>query len=149
MNYTAFLSLVVAVADYSYVYTIDVDNDDIFLWYSQANNSLQLTDIYWRRKDMLGSFPNPFNIYTMLFYLSGGLTLECMDRQSGDNILSTQVFIQGLLYIPGQSMVSLYFGPICLNLTHKCILFTRVDYMLTLMTQLTYCICDPAHPLTH
>ena len=115
MNYTAFLSLVAAVADHSYVYTIDVDNDDIFLWYSQANNSLQLTDIYWRRKDMLGSFPNPFNIYTMLYYLSGGLTLECMDRQSGDNILSTQVFIQGLLYIPGQSMVSLYFGPHMFN----------------------------------
>ena len=92
-----FVSPVAAVADHSYVYTIDVDSDDIFLWYSQANNSLQLTDIYWRRKDIPGSYPNPLRIYTMLYYLShkGDLTLECMDRQSGDNIMSLQMFIQG------------------------------------------------------
>ena len=105
MNDIAFCFPVVAVADHSYVYTIDVDSDDIFLWYSQGNNSLQLTDIYWRRKDIPGSFPNPLRIYTMLYYLShkDDLTLECMDRQSGGNILSLQMFIQGLLNIPVKS----------------------------------------------
>ena len=97
-------SPVAVVADYSYVYTMAVDSDDIFLWYSQANNSLQLTEIYWRIKDIAGNYPNPFQIYTMLYYLNhrGDLTLECIDGESGDNIMSIQLFTQGLLNFPVQ-----------------------------------------------
>ena len=81
-----------------------IDSDDIFLWYSQANNSLQLTEIYWKRKDIPGKYPNPFQIYTILYYLNheGDLTLECIDGESGDNIMSIQLFIQGLLNISVQ-----------------------------------------------
>ena len=97
VNYSAIL-LVDVMNNYSYSYTIGIDRDDIYLWYPPTDKSVQLTDIVWKRENIPGEFPNPLPIYSFVNFLkqTGNITIECSDRDSGDNFATVILSIQGL-----------------------------------------------------
>ena len=84
----------------SYMYTIDVDGEDIFLFCNTDDSLVQLSNLYWRRKDIIGFYSNPLDVFTLrnTLILTNNRTMECFDIESDNTILSVGLFIQGLLY---------------------------------------------------
>ena len=86
--------------NHNYSYTIGIDREDIYLWYESIDNSVQLTDLKWRRQDITGIFINPLLVYDIIYYLQSTsyVTMECIDITSGYSFLTVGLFFQGLLY---------------------------------------------------
>ena len=65
------------------------------------DSSVQLynNNIYWRRKDGLGYYTNPLDVYTLrnILMLTNYEEMECFDTESGDNIMSVGLYVQGNL----------------------------------------------------
>ncbi|KAI6647376.1 hypothetical protein LOD99_12372 [Oopsacas minuta] len=85
-----------AVANRYYTYTIGIDNEDIYLFYSPADNSVQLTDIHWMIQGLPGILANPLNIYSLASYIGdmNVITLNCYDIESGNILVSVALFVQ-------------------------------------------------------
>ena len=64
------------------------------------DSSVQLYNIYWRRKDGLVHYTNPLDVYTLrnILILTNNEEMECFDTESGDNIMSVGLFVQGLYF---------------------------------------------------
>ena len=93
------VSVLEAVNVNNYTYTIGIDKNDTFLFRNTNDTSIQLSNIYWRRKDVIGFYPNPLDVYSLgniLIHTNNHL-MECFDFESNDNILSVDLFIQGKL----------------------------------------------------
>ncbi|KAI6647384.1 hypothetical protein LOD99_12380 [Oopsacas minuta] len=85
-----------AVANSYYNYTIGIDNEDIYLFYSPADNSVQLTDIHWMIQGLPGILANPLNIYSLASYIGdmNVITLNCYDIESGNILVSVALSVQ-------------------------------------------------------
>ena len=71
---------------------------DSYLWYDPTDNSLQLTNIKWKRKDAIEVLTNPLNVYLMTFFLQnpGYVPMECINTKSDNILISVGIFVQGL-----------------------------------------------------
>ena len=71
-----------------------------YLFCNTEDSSVQLSNIYWRRRDGLGYYINPLDVYTLrnILILTNNEEMECFDTESGDNIMSVGLYIQGLCY---------------------------------------------------
>ena len=65
------------------------------------DSSVQLYNIYWRRKDGLVHYTNPLDVYTLRnnILFTESQEMECFDTESGDSIMSVRLYIQGLFNI--------------------------------------------------
>ena len=95
--YTNFVSFLEAINTNNYTYTIGSDRDNTFLFCNTNDTSIQLSNIYWRRKDVIGFYSNPLDVYSLRNILIGtnDHIMECYDFESDNNILSIGLFIQG------------------------------------------------------
>ncbi|KAI6658464.1 Lactose-binding lectin l-2-like [Oopsacas minuta] len=99
-TYTAIMlsqNLYAAVNGYNYSYTVGVDSEDIYLNYIPTDNSVLLTDIYWRIQGLSGLFTNPLNINSLTSYIGDAnfVTLYCYDIESGNIFISVALSVQG------------------------------------------------------
>ena len=90
--------LLAAVNDYNYRYTIGVDTQDVYLWYSHT--SVPISDIFWKLADTPGDFLNPLDVYSLTYHLNhiGDVIMECFDIESRNSFINVGLQIQGLLY---------------------------------------------------
>ena len=97
ISFNSSILFIAAVNNNNYRYTVGIDREDTFLFFPHTNSSVQLTDIYWKRDDLTGIFPNPLHIYSVSSYLNlpSNVTLECFDTESGNVFISVGLFIQG------------------------------------------------------
>ena len=81
-----------------YTYTTGIDAKDIFLFCNTEDSSVQLYNIYWKRKDGISFHTNPLDVYTLrnILILTNYREMECFDTESGNIIMSVRLFIQGL-----------------------------------------------------
>ncbi|KAI6660002.1 hypothetical protein LOD99_14343 [Oopsacas minuta] len=86
-----------AIDSENYTYIIEVDEENIFLFCNTNNSLIQLSNIYWRRKDRIGFYSNPLDVFSLrnTLILTNNQTMECFDIESDNNILSVGLFIQG------------------------------------------------------
>ena len=98
----------------NYTYTTGIDAKDTFLFCNTEDSSVQLYNIYWRRKDGISYHTNPLDVYTLrnILILTNNQEMECFDTESGDIIMSVKLYVQGLLYT-----LNLDFGPRGFTLT--------------------------------
>ena len=84
-----FCSLV-AVDAADYVYTIGIDREDEYLYCLSPNR-------IWRRKNTIGIYPNPLDIFKLGFLLkyTNSHLMECGDAAANGSILSIGLVIQG------------------------------------------------------
>ena len=82
----------------NYTYTTGIDTDDTFLFCNTEDSSVQLYNIYWRRKDGISYHTNPLDVYRLrnILILTNEKEMECFDTVSGNNIMSVGLYIQGL-----------------------------------------------------
>ena len=82
----------------NYTYTTGIDAEDTFLFCNTEDSSVQLSNIYWKRKDGLGYYTNPLDVYTLrdILILTNNREMECFDTESGDNIMRVGLYLQGL-----------------------------------------------------
>ena len=82
-----------------YIYTTGIDAKDTFLFCNTEDSSIQLSKIHWRLKDGLGYYSNPLDVYTLrnILLFKESQEIECFGLESRDNILSVELYIQGLL----------------------------------------------------
>ena len=80
----------------NYTYTTGIDAKDTFMFCNIEDSSIQLYNIHWRRKDGLGYYANPLDVYTLrnILILANNQEMECFDTESGDNILNVGLYIQ-------------------------------------------------------
>ena len=92
-----YFQLLVVVHAETYQYTMGVDTDDEFLFCQSPDDSVQLSDIHWRRQDRIGFFPNPLDISRLGYLLKYTNThpMECFDTESDNTIVSVQLNVQG------------------------------------------------------
>ena len=85
----------------NYTYTSGIDAEDIFLFCNTEDSSVQLYNTYWRRKDGLGYYTNPLDVYTLrnILILTNSQEMECFDTESGDNIMSVELYVQGVFVL--------------------------------------------------
>ena len=86
----------------NYTYTTGIDAKDTFLFCNTEDSSVQLYNIYWRRKDGISYHTNPLDVYTLrnILILTNNQEMECFDTESGNIIMSVELYVQGLLCIP-------------------------------------------------
>ena len=82
----------------NYTYTTGIDAEDTFLFCNTEDSSVQLYNIYWRRKDGIAYYTNPLDVYTLrnILILTNNQEMECFDTESGDIIMSVGLYMQGL-----------------------------------------------------
>ena len=92
-----FVSILEAINTNNYTYTIGTDRENTFLFCNTNDTSIQLSNIYWRRKDVIGFYSNPLDVYSLrnILILKNDHTMECYDFESDNNILNVGLFIQG------------------------------------------------------
>ena len=100
MTNSILVLLVAAVNNHNYSYTIGIDREDIYLWYESTDNSVQLTDVKWRREDVIGTFINPLLVYNLIYHLQSTsyVSMECVDTTSSYSFITVGIFFQGLLH---------------------------------------------------
>ena len=83
----------------NYTYTTGIDAEATFLFCNTEASSVQLSNIYWRRKDGISYHLNPLDVYTLrnVLILTNNQEMECFDTESGNNIISVGLYIQGTL----------------------------------------------------
>ena len=81
----------------NYTYTSGIDAEDTFLFCNTEDSSVQLSNIYWRRQNRIGSYSNPLDVYSLRNTLihTNSHDMQCFDVESGINIRSIGLFIQG------------------------------------------------------
>ena len=82
-----------------YTYTTGIDAQDTFLFCNSEDSSVQLYNIFWRRRDGISYHSNPldvFRLWNTLIY-SNIQEMECFDTESGNKIMGVQLYIQGLI----------------------------------------------------
>ena len=81
----------------NYTYTTGIDAKDTFLFCNTEDSSVQIYNIYWRRKDGSSYHTNPLYVYTLrnILILNNYQEIECFDTESGDNIMSVGLYMQG------------------------------------------------------
>ena len=94
----------------NYTYTTGIDAEDTFLFCNTEDSSIQLYNIYWRRKDGLGYYTNPLDVYTLrnILILTNNQEMECFDTESGNSIMSVRLYIQGTLLRTSAYPITLY-----------------------------------------
>ena len=94
-------TLLYILNNHNYSYTIGIGREDIYLWYESTDNSVQLTDIKWRREDVIGTFINPLLVYNLIYHLQSTsyVTMECVDTTSSYSFIIVGIFFQGLLHL--------------------------------------------------
>ena len=92
-----FVSFLESINTNNYTYTIGSDRENTFLFCNTNDTSIQLSNIYWRRKDVIGFYSNPLDVYSLRNILIGtnDHIMECYDFESDNNILNVGLFIQG------------------------------------------------------
>ena len=81
----------------NYTYTTGIDAEATFLFCNTEDSSVQLSNIYWRRENRLGYYTNPLDVHTLRNILkhTNDQEMECFDIESGNNIISVGLYIQG------------------------------------------------------
>ena len=84
-----------------YIYTTEIEEKNIFLFCNTDDNLIQLYNLYWRREDRVGFYPNPLDLQELANVLkyTNDHDMECFDIESGNEILTVKLYIQGLLYM--------------------------------------------------
>ena len=81
----------------NYTYTTGIDAKDTFLFCNTEDSSVQLYNIYWRRKDEIGLYSNPLDVYRLRNTLihTNNHEMQCFDIESGFNIRGIGLYVQG------------------------------------------------------
>ena len=83
----------------TYIYTTGMDEGNLFLFCNTDDNSVQLSNLYWRREDRVGFYPNPLDLQELANVLkyTNDHDMECFDIESENEIMSIKLLAQGLL----------------------------------------------------
>ena len=83
----------------NYTYTTGIDVEDTFLFCNTEDSSVQLYNIFWRRRDRISYHSNPLDVFRLRNTLmhSNIQEMECFDTESGNKIMGVQLYIQGLI----------------------------------------------------
>ena len=73
-----------------------MDEENIFLFCNTDDSLIQLSNLYWRREDRVGFYPNPLNLQELANVLkyTNGHDMECFDIESGNEIMSVELLSQ-------------------------------------------------------
>ena len=81
----------------TYIYTTGMDEENLFLFCSTDDNLVQLSNLYWRREDRVGFYPNPLDLKELANILkyTNDHDMECFDIESENEIMSIKLLAQG------------------------------------------------------